>query len=78
MLYAQEFRGQKLHLVAEQDKHLTGRPVSYSALCGRTPHRRGWWRMTINMPLAHACKNCCRIWDKRRRVRNQLERKGRG
>ena len=51
--YAQEYGGQKLHLVQG-----FGNQVSYRALCGRTPKRRGTWRMTINVSLGHACKNC--------------------
>lgn len=58
MRYAQEYGDQKLHLV-----HELGRTrVSFRALCGRTPRKRGTWRMTINAPLGHACRNCLRVW----------------
>ena len=53
--YAQEFGGQQLHLVEIEEG-----AVSFKALCGRSPKRRGIWRMTINVPLGHACKNCLR------------------
>lgn len=61
MRYAQELRGQRLHLVRETDPDLTGRYVERRALCGRIPDRRGDWGMTINVPLANACKSCCRV-----------------
>ena len=51
--YAQERRGQKLHLVERFD----GRHVSYRALCGR----ESAWRMTINVPMGMSCGNCRRI-----------------
>lgn len=57
--YAQESGGQKLHLVAV----FHDGAVANRALCGRSPDRRGRWRMTINAPLGHACKNCCRIFN---------------
>lgn len=56
--WAQEKGGQKLHLVPV----ISGDSVATTAFCGK---RVDQWRMTINMPLAHACKNCCRIDDKR-------------
>lgn len=59
MRYAQEFGGQKLHLVEESiDNQTNQRVISNKALCGRTPSKRGQWRMTINLPLGHACKKC--------------------
>lgn len=58
MRYAQEYSGQKLHLVRELDLQLDGRHVSFTALCGRQPIKRGEWRMTINVPLKAECKNC--------------------
>jgi hypothetical protein len=64
MRYAQIKSGQKLHLVCEPgevDPH--GRVVRAGylshPLCGRPV--RGEYRMTINVPLAHACKNCLRV-----------------
>jgi len=63
--YAQEYKGQKLHLVREIDPHLNGgRTVANKALCGRNCHKRGAWRLTINMPLGTVCLNCWRIWQR--------------
>lgn len=58
--YAQEYGGQKLHLV---ESHTDG-SVSYRALCGRKPGKRGTWRMTINCPLGNACKKCLKVADR--------------
>jgi hypothetical protein len=52
--WAQHRRGQKLHLVPMLAKD---EPLLI-ALCGKHVEH---WRMTINAPLAHACKNCCRV-----------------
>ena len=60
--YAQEYGGQQLHLV---EAHTDG-SVSYKALCGRRPGKRGTWRMTINCPLGHACKKCLKAADRLR------------
>ena len=57
--YAQAEAGQQLHLVEEFALGSVGR----IALCGRTPKKH--WRMTINVPLGQACKNCLRKLDKR-------------
>ena len=54
--YAQEFGGQQLHLVRKESET----SVSFKALCGRSPKKRGNWRMTINVSLGHACRNCLR------------------
>ena len=54
MRYAQEKLGQKLHLVHER----ADGGVGLEALCGR--YAAGGWRMTINVPLGHACRNCLR------------------
>lgn len=56
--YAQEYGGQKLHLV----KELNAKEVDSTALCGRSPIKRGNWRMTINVPLGNACKNCLKAF----------------
>lgn len=56
--YAQEYRSQKLHIV---EAYVDG-SVAQRAYCGRRPEHRGAWRMTINVPLRHACKNCLRVW----------------
>jgi hypothetical protein len=66
MRYAQEYGGQQLHLVHEVDGL-----VDFRALCGRSPVKRGHWRMTINVPLRHACRNCLRVW--RARLAQQLQ-----
>ncbi len=52
MRYAQEKRGQKLHLVHTRDE-----VPELRAICGRTAQR---WRMTINLPMGMACRNCLR------------------
>jgi hypothetical protein len=57
-LWAQEYGGQKLHLV-EDFGH--GR-VADKALCGRRPKKRGRWRMTINVPLGKGCLRCLAVW----------------
>lgn len=65
LTYAQEKSGQKLHLVP-----LMGNGnVLDIALCGKHVER---WRMTINVPLAHACKNCMRV-NRRRGYARALE-----
>lgn len=56
--YAQENGGQRLHLVRETG----GGYVEDRAICGRHNHKRGGWRMTINVPLANLCGNCKRTW----------------
>lgn len=56
--YAQEYGGQKLHLVEE----MNSQEVAFRALCGRNPSKRGTWRMTINVPLGNACKNCTKCF----------------
>lgn len=52
--YAQEYGGQKLHLVEDFGYG----EVAYKAVCGRQPLKRHNWRMTINVPLGNACKRC--------------------
>jgi hypothetical protein len=54
MMYAQEKGGQKLHLV-----HIIDGRAMLTALCGREP-KNGFWGMTINLPMGHACQNCIR------------------
>jgi len=56
--FAQEYGGQKLHIVEADANDKT---VSARAICGRDCSKRGNWRMTINMPLASLCRNCGRI-----------------
>lgn len=62
--YAQEKSGQKLHIVP-----VISDGVSNTALCGK--HVKTW-RMTINVPLAHACRNCARV-DRKRGYQRALE-----
>lgn len=62
--YAQVSGGQKLHLVCEPGEETPdGRIVRAgylsNPLCGR-PAPNGY-RMTINVPLGNACKNCRRV-----------------
>lgn len=59
--YAQEKSGAKLHLV---EFWATGRIATF-ALCGFWAQRG--WRMTINLPLNHSCRNCQRIFALRNR-----------
>lgn len=56
--FAQEYGGQRLHIV-EADANT--RTMKRRAICGRDCSRRGGWRMTINMPLANLCGNCSRF-----------------
>ena len=60
--YAQEYGGQKLHLV---EAHTDG-TVSYRSLCGRKPQNRGTWRMTVNCSFGNACKKCLKVADRLR------------
>ena len=54
MRYAQITSSRKLHLVFEAEDFIS------QPICGIiTKH----YRMTINVPLAHACHNCLRIWN---------------
>lgn len=67
MRYAQEKAGQRLHLVYEAGEgrdaaHITRAGEVSEPLCGR--HVTGY-RMTINVPLANACRNCNRVWRSR-------------
>ena len=57
MLYAQEKCGQKLHIVPVYSDETVGQP-----LCSRRVRR---WRIIINMPLGHCCRNCRRVLKKR-------------
>ena len=56
--YAQEYGGQKLHIVEADANTQT---LSSEAICGRNCNKRGNWRMTINMPLGNCCGNCRRF-----------------
>jgi hypothetical protein len=68
MRYAQIQGGQKLHLVYEPGEGVDSKsliPAGHlgTPLCGR--HAGQGYRMTINMPLANACKNCQRVYRAR-------------
>jgi hypothetical protein len=64
MRYAQISSGKKLHIVAEAGEEYRGQVIRKgflsNPLCGQRKHPNGY-RMTINVPLAHACKKCVRI-----------------
>ena len=69
MRYAQIKSGNKLHLVYEPGEgidrqHLVPAGYLSAPLCG-TRAFHGSFRMTINVPLAHACMNCVRVYQKR-------------
>ena len=51
--YAQHRGGQKLHLAEAVGES----QIKTRVLCGRVFDK---FRMTINLPLGHACKNCIR------------------
>lgn len=76
MTYAQVKAGQKLHLVCEpgeawKDGRIVRKGEIGLPICGRPVKRI--YRMTINVPLAHACKNCLRV---RRAARHQGSEEG--
>lgn len=52
MRFAQEKKGQKLHLVYDLGQFGLSQPV-----CGR---KVSGYRMTINVPMRQACGNCLR------------------
>ena len=72
MRWAQIKGGQKLHLVFEIGTDNVSQPI-----CGRkTDH----YRMTITVPLGHACKHCLRVYanaaalaGQRRRVASSID-----
>lgn len=63
--YAQEKRGQKMHLVPV----ISGTSVASTAFCGK---RVNQWGMTCNVLLGRACKSCHRI-DRKRGYRRALQ-----
>jgi len=69
MRYAQINSGNKLHLIFEAGEGFERDnliPAGYvSAPLCHTSAYNGRYRMTINVPLAHACKNCQRVYKKR-------------
>jgi hypothetical protein len=54
ILYAQERKGQRLHIVRD----FGDRGVSARAPCGRSAEQ---WRLTINLPMGMCCKTCSRL-----------------
>ena len=75
MRYAQISKGRRLHLVYEPgegesaDRLIPAGRLS-APLC-RTPAFSGRYRMTINVPLANACRNCRRIYSSRQSWRDE-------
>ncbi len=62
--------GQKLHLAYEagegKDKaHLIEANQISAPICGRGFNKSGNFRMTINVLLGNACKNCLRVYNAR-------------
>jgi hypothetical protein len=65
MRYAQVKGGQRLHMVCEPGEETPRGDVIRAGylsnpLCGRAVD--SGYRMTINVPLANACKNCRRVY----------------
>lgn len=78
MLYAQYRSGQKLHLVYEPGEGKDTESIIRKGhlswpLCGRQDEAGGY-RMTINIPLGNACKNCQRVYHARHGARNKPRR----
>ena len=70
MKYMQIKSKQKLHLVYESgegrdDAHLIKTGHISAPICGRGFDRNGNFKMTINVPLGNACKNCTRVYNAR-------------
>lgn len=70
MIYMQIEGGQKLHLVYEPGegrdaRHLIPAKHVSSPICGRGFDKNGNFKMTINVPLANACKRCLKIYNVR-------------
>lgn len=71
MRYMQIKSGQKLHLVYEagegkDDQHLIKADHVSAPICGRGFDKDGNHRMTINVPLGNACRNCQKVYKSRR------------
>jgi hypothetical protein len=73
MRYMQIADGQKLHLVYEpgegrDEQHLIKANHIGLPICGRkadNPKYSNGFKMTINVPLGNACKNCLRVFSAR-------------
>jgi len=64
VIWAQIKGGNKLHLACEPGEEYYGDIIRAGHLSAPLCHTRafkGRYRMTINVPLAHACQNCVRI-----------------
>ena len=75
MIYAQVASGQKLHLAYQpgegpDPRNLVPAGRLSTPLCGR-PVSGGYYRMTINVPLANACRNCLRVHRARRAMNTE-------
>jgi hypothetical protein len=64
MRYAQIKAGKKLHLVYEagelKDNRLQPAGSLSKPLCN-TRAFTGYYRLTVNLPMGRACKNCLRV-----------------
>ena len=75
MRYMQIKDAQKLHLVYEagegENEHSLVRAGQLSGpICGKgIPN--GHFKMTINMPLGHACRNCLKVYAARQKQGKQ-------
>ena len=72
MRYMQIKAGQQLHLVYEagegpDPEHLVPKGRISAPICGRGFDGSGGFRMTINLPMGMACKNCLRVYAARNR-----------
>ena len=70
MRYMQIKGSQKLHLVYEPGEGVDPKrliPAGYvsAPICGRGFDENGQFRMTINVPLGHACRRCLRVFNSR-------------
>ena len=70
MRYMQIKSEQKLHLVYEPGEginptKLIPAGMISAPICGRGFDDNGNFRMTINVPLANACKRCLRVYAAR-------------
>lgn len=70
MIYIQIEVGQKLHLAYEagegkDEQHLIKANHISAPICGRGFDKNGNFRMTINVSLGNACKNCQRVYNAR-------------